>query len=54
MLYGVNMILKLSVNGECDYIDLKKVDREAHRSNPALFKWLLISLYDRMRASVMG
>lgn len=48
------MILKLNVNGDCDYIDLKKVDREAHRSNPALYKWLRFSLYDRIRACVMA
>lgn len=54
LLYGVNMILKLRVNGECDYIDLKSVDRKNYKDNAFLYSWLGYDRYDQIRACVMA
>lgn len=54
LLYGINLILKLNVNGECDYLDLRAVEPEAYKESPSLYKWLRFDRYDRIRACVMA
>lgn len=54
LVYGCKVLLKLTQTGDCDYIDLAKVDKEEHKDNPPLYNFLNLGYEDRVNACVLA